>query len=191
MVTVWKTTAVGVIALGALGLAACGPTEAVQAGKTVQGATVTKAVPGPTVTVTKPGPTVTKAVPGPTVTVTEPGPTVHATVTVTAQPPVLLSETFNGSGQWNSSEFTLSCDTPAVLVRYQFTGNTDTLGTADNFIANLRSPAGDDESIANAIAGSGGSSTTVYPDARLTGSRQYYLSVIATGSWSFAISETC
>ncbi len=133
---------------------------------------------------------VTKTVPGPAVTVTVPGPTVTVTITKTAQPPVLMTKTFSGSGQWNSPEFTLSCQTPAVKVTYSYSGN-DLGGSASNFMADIQTPGtGDDQQIANTIASSGGTTTTVYPDTSVAGSR-YYLSVQADGSWSFTLSETC
>lgn len=156
------------IGLATLLVAACGTTRTV---------TVTKTVPGPTVTVTVPGPTVTKTVAGPT-------------VTKTAQPAVLMTKTFSGSGQWNSPEFTLKCSSPAVKVTYRFSGNTNGFG-GDNFMADLQSPSGDDQQIANTIATSGGKTTTVYPDTSFGGSKRYYLSVQADGSWKFTLSETC
>lgn len=129
------------------------------------------------------------AAPAPAVTVTVPGPTVTATVTHTAQPAVLASKTFSGSGQWNSPEFTLSCGTPVVAVSYSYSGNTTGYG-GSNFIADLKSPGGDDQMIANTIAVSGGATTTLYPDTSM-GGHQYYLSVQADGSWRFRLTETC
>ena len=175
------------IGLVVLSAAACGSTttHTTDVTKTVAGPEVTKTVAGPEVTKTVAGPEVTKTVAGPAVTVTKPGPT----VTVTAQPPVLMSKTFSGSGQWNSPEFTLACTTPAVTVTYSFSDNT--LGNgADNFIADLQSPGGDDQSIANEIAMSGGATTTLYPNTS-AGGNQYYLSVQADGPWQFNLSETC
>lgn len=126
-----------------------------------------------------PAPTVT----APSVVVTAPGPTV--TATATAQPPVLLAKTYNGSGTWNSPRFTLDCDSPVVTVTFSYDHNDDS-----NFIADIDAPGGaGGGSIANDIASSGGTSTTVYPQSFRGNS--YYLSVTATGNWSFKLQATC
>lgn len=138
----WKMILGCVAALAALSTAACGTTRTLDLAKTM---------PGADVIVTGPGPIVTKTAPGPT-----------TTVTTTVQPPVLTRRIFSGSGQWNSPEFTLACGTPAVEVTYSFSGNSS-LGSGDNFIAELESPDGDSRSMVNTIAASGGTATTVYP----------------------------
>jgi hypothetical protein len=153
--------------------------------------TVTKTVPGPTVTV--PGPTVTKTVPGPTVTKTVPGPSVTQTAPASPAPashapapaPAATTHTFSGHGDFNSPTFKVGS---SVSITYSYTGNTSGFG-GDNFIADLQSSS-DIQSIANTIATQGGSTTTIYPDTSFGGSDMYYLSVTATGDWTFRITTT-
>lgn len=154
--------AAGILGVAALAAAGCTSTS-------------TKTVPGPTVTATviPPAATVTATVPGPTVT-----------VTTTAQPPTLASKSWGGSANWNSPPFELSCTSPAVNVNYSYSNNQDS-----NFIADLQSSS-DDQNIANTIGSSGGTNTTVYPQPQST-TDTYHLSVTATGSWTFKLSETC
>jgi non-ribosomal peptide synthetase component E (peptide arylation enzyme) len=53
-----------------------------------------------------------------------------------------------------------------------------------------RGNGGDDQSIANVFESvSGGTTTTVYLQPQASG--DYYLSVQASGSWTFNLSETC
>jgi hypothetical protein len=138
------------------------------------GHTTIKDVPGPAVTVTAPAPAVTR--------------TAHVTVTQTAtvQPAPLVSEKFSGSGDWNSPEFTLNGN--AVVVTYSYSGNIMSGEIqGDNFIADIESSS-DDQSIANTIGSSGSATTNIYPDT--TSPAPYHLSVQATGSWSFTITES-
>lgn len=200
-----KTIATCGVGVAALSAAACGTTRTVDLAESVPHPAVVVSVPGPTVTVTTtttaqsivdvtesvPGPTVsvTVSVPGPTETVTTTK-TETVTTTKTAQPSVLMTRTFNGSGDWNSPEFALGCASPAVQVRYSYSGNAIG-GKADNFIADVESPSGDVQIVVNTIASSGGTTTTVYPDVQLNGSDRYYLGVQASGDWSFTLRETC
>jgi hypothetical protein len=92
------------------------------------------------------------------------------------------TKTFSGSGNWNSPTFAVGS---TVTVTFSYSGNTSGFG-GDNFIADLQS-SGDDQAIANDIAVSGGKTTTIYPDTSFGGTDMYYLSVMATGSWTFKI----
>lgn len=136
----------------------------------------TKAAPSPTVTVTK-------TAPAPSATNTT---TVTQTAIATVPPPALTVGKYSGSGDWNSAPFTL--DGSPLTVDYSYSGNImpgETSG--DNFIADVEN-SGDDQSIANLEGVSGGATTTLYPD---TGSGDvYHLSVQATGSWQFTITES-
>jgi hypothetical protein len=94
--------------------------------------------------------------------------------------------TFKGTGNWNSPPFTL--DGHPLTVTYSYSGNIMAgESEGDNFQADVESP-GDDHGIVNAIAASGGATTTLYPDVTLGGT-SYHLSVIATGSWTFTLTE--
>jgi hypothetical protein len=94
---------------------------------------------------------------------------------------------YSGSGQWNSPPFKLVGDNPEVKVTYSYSGNGDSFG-ADNFIADMVS-SGDDVSIANDIAYSGGKTTRLYPDVSFGGSRRYHLEIQASGNWTFTVKE--
>lgn len=103
----------------------------------------------------------------------------------------VMGRKFAGTGNWNSAPFTLSG--APLTVTYSFSGNImpgELQG--DNFIADVVSPGaiqlGDDQQIVNTIATSGGATTTLYPDITRSGT-SYHLSVTATGSWSFTITE--
>jgi hypothetical protein len=91
----------------------------------------------------------------------------------------------SGSGNYNSAPFTVGGDDPQLVVTYTFSGNADESGP-DNFIADVIS-SGDDQNIVNTIAASGGTTTRVYPEP--DGDTSYHLSVQASGSWSFTITE--
>jgi hypothetical protein len=140
--------------------------------------TVTKPVPGPTITATQ-------TVAGPTPTVTQ---TTHVKVTQTVNvpPPALTVASYHGTGSWNSPQFNVS-DGAVLTVRFSYWNNTSGYG-GDNFIADIVS-SGDNLSLANDIAVSGGKTTTVYPDTSLGGSNLYHLEVQATGPWSVTISS--
>lgn len=95
--------------------------------------------------------------------------------------------TFSGSGDWNSPSFPVGS---TVTLRYSYWNNTMGNGDGgDNFIADLVSNS-DDQSIVNAIAVSGGTTTTIYPNTSFGGSDVYHLSVTATGPWSFTLTTT-
>jgi hypothetical protein len=97
-------------------------------------------------------------------------------------PPLVLH--YSGHGNWQSPDFTVSDN---MTVVYSYSGNTTGYG-GDNFAADIQNN-GDDVSLANDIAVSGGNSTNVHPNLGYGGSKQYYLSVQAdaNASWSFTI----
>lgn len=133
------------------------------------------------------GGTTTRAVPGPTVTVLMTAP--PATVTVTATPSATPGQVIlkhSGTGNWNSPPFQVSAGLPQLTVTYTFTGNT-LGGQPDNFTADIKS-GNDDQLVANTIAGSGGATTTIYPDTS-SGDTAYHLEIMASGSWSFTVTE--
>jgi hypothetical protein len=96
-----------------------------------------------------------------------------------APPKVLL--TMSGSGIQNSAPFTVGGQVTAT-----YTFNCSSFGSSGNFEADLlygnqASLNSDDQNIANALAMSGGSTTTVYP---ADPGRRYYLSVNSECNWT-------
>jgi len=150
-------TAIGV---SALALAGCGTSSA----RPVPAVTVTQ-----TATVTAPAPTVTRTA------------TVHVTQTATVAPPALTVARYSGTSDWNSPEFTVTGDSPALTVAYSYSGNQDS-----NFIADITNGS-DDQSIANDIGTAESRTTTLYPDT--SSGDTYHLTITATGSWSVTITE--
>lgn len=128
------------------------------------------------------------AKPAPAVTITQsvPGPTVTVTQTPVAQPGQVLLK-HSGSGNWNSDPFQVSSDSPQLRVTYTYSGNGSD-GSPDNFSADIENGT-DDQLVANDISWSGGKTTNIYPDPSLSNSTSYHLSVSATGSWSFTVTE--
>jgi hypothetical protein len=138
----------------------------------------TKAAPSPTVTVTA-----TATAPAPTATKTT---HVSVTQTATVPPPALTVGKYSGSGDWNSPPFTVNGN--PLTVTYSYSGNIMSGETeGDNFAADVENGS-DDQSVANTIGTSGGTTTTIYPDTS-NGGDIYHLSVQATGSWQFTITE--
>lgn len=133
--------------------------------------------PAPTVTVTQ-----QVQVPGPTPTVTH---TTNVKVTKTRYVPPAPQAVahYSGTGNWNSSEFSLNGN--PVTVRFSYWNNTSGYG-GDNFIADITNTGYDDLAIANEIAVSGGKTTTLYP----SGSGLYHLEVQATGPWTVTITQS-
>jgi hypothetical protein len=97
---------------------------------------------------------------------------------------------YSGTGMWNSPPFRLHPGSTMLRVKFGYSGNSSGFG-GDNFIADLVSSSGDDLSLANDIAVSGGQDTTVYPDTSFGGSRNYHLEVTADSgaTWYFVIKQ--
>lgn len=134
--------------------------------------------------------TAVRTVPGPAVTMLETAPAVTVTQTVTASPAVSAGQVLlkrSGSGNWSSPPFQVGASSPQLTVTYVFSGNY-LGGQPDNFAASIKS-SGDSQLAVNTIAGSGGMTTTVYPDVS-SGDTAYHLEIMASGSWSFTITET-
>jgi hypothetical protein len=92
---------------------------------------------------------------------------------------------FAGSGIKNSAPFDVGSG--PLTVTYRF--NCAAFGSSGNFVADLlygnqSSLSGDDQSIANDLAASGGQTTTVYPQDP---GKDYYLSVNSECSWRLKV----
>jgi hypothetical protein len=101
-----------------------------------------------------------------------------------AKPRVLLR--FGGSGIRNSAPFDVGSG--ALTVHYTF--DCSSFGQAGNFQADLvygnqSSLSGDDQPVANALALSGSTTTTVYPQDP---GKDYYLAVNSECSWKVRVS---
>jgi hypothetical protein len=100
-----------------------------------------------------------------------------------APPRVLIR--FDGSGIRNSPPFNVGSG--ALTVHYSF--DCAAFGSSGNFVADLlygnqSSFSSDDQPIANALAASGSTTTTVYPQDP---GRDYYLSVDSECSWKIKV----
>jgi len=89
----------------------------------------------------------------------------------------------SGKGNWNSPPFHVTGS--PIKVTFRFSGNSS-LGSGDNFIMDVISPANfDDLSIANTIGVHGGKTTTVYPSS----AGQYHVEIQATGDWAIKLTQ--
>jgi hypothetical protein len=120
--------------------------------------------------------------PQPTVTVySSPAPAPTVTVTQTVNAPSVSVAKYSGTGDWDSSEFTL--DGNMLTVTYSYSGNSDGFG-GSNFVGDIESST-DDQNFVNTIGTSGSATTHAYP----TGTGAYHLSIEATGSWTVTIAQ--
>jgi hypothetical protein len=104
---------------------------------------------------------------------------------VVSKPHVLIR--FAGSGIKNSAPFNVGSG--PLTVHYSF--NCASFGQSGNFVADLlwgnqSSLSSDDQSIANALAMSGATTTTIYPQDP---GKDYYLSVNSECSWRIRVSS--
>jgi hypothetical protein len=96
--------------------------------------------------------------------------------------------TGSGTGQWNSAPFTVAnTSNPQLKVTFSYSGNA-TDGSADNMMIDVKS-SGDDLSLANDIAVSGGKTTYLYPDLSMGGSSAYHVEVDGTGYVKITITQ--
>jgi predicted lipoprotein len=159
MATKLSIVSAALVASAAIGLAACGSVQA----------------PGP-------GSAASSALPP---AATQPASPVAAQAAnrVVPKPAVY---TFNNSGTWDSPAFRVP-DGATVEVTYSYRNNIMAgEDSGDNFMAELDS-SGDANSIANAIAVSGGTTTTLSPDTSSGDSNSYHLDVRATGRSAFTV----
>lgn len=129
----------------------------------------------------KPSPAASAAAPP---AATAPASASPAAAAAPAAPRVLIR--FDGSGIRNSAPFNVGSG--ALTVHYSF--NCASFGSQGNFAADLlygnqSSLSSDDQPIANALAMSGSTTTTVYPQ---DSGKDYYLSVDSECSWKIKVS---
>lgn len=116
---------------------------------------------------------------------TSPAPASTTSSPAAAAPAKHVLIRFAGSGIKNSAPFDVGSG--LLTVTYRF--NCASFGSSGNFVADLlygnqASLSGDDQSIANDLAMSGGQTTTVYPQDP---GKDYYLSVNSECSWRLKV----